>query len=124
MDERSNTKGDTRMNVHEDLVLRARVRLLSHNERILHGQEGLWVYRTLFAATPHAHAYKLALVLREQAESPQVAHQPEARTALLDEARAAATRIPADAPTYQTRMWEYTVTQLHELERRLGQPGQ
>ncbi|MFD8704813.1 hypothetical protein ACFV1W_19690 [Kitasatospora sp. NPDC059648] len=110
------------MNVHTDLVLKARVRLMSHNERILGGEEGLWVYRILFAVSPRAHAYKLAYVLRELSEtSPRVARLPEARRALLEQARAASARIPADAPAYQRRMWEHSVAQLREIERRLGQ---
>ncbi|MFI8462065.1 hypothetical protein [Kitasatospora sp. NPDC085464] len=111
-------------NVHGDLVLRARVRLLSHNERVLHGEEGLWVYRTLFAVTPHVYAYRLALVLREAAEGPRVAGLPQAREALLAEARAAAARIPADAPAYQRRMWEYAVADLRLTEQQVGRAGQ
>ncbi|CAM5292934.1 hypothetical protein ACIG0C_05550 [Kitasatospora aureofaciens] len=113
------------MNAHTDLVLKARIRLLSHNERILNGEEGLWVYRTLFTVNPHAHAYKLAYVLRELSEtSPRLAHLPEARQALLEEAGAAGCHIPADAPTYQHQMWNHTVAQLREIERRQGQAGQ
>ncbi|MFF7995004.1 hypothetical protein ACFZDG_35195 [Kitasatospora xanthocidica] len=108
------------MNVHGDLVLKARVRLLSHNERVLHGEEGLWVYRTLFAVTPHVYAYKLALVLREAAEGPRVAHLPGAREALLAEARAAAARIPAYAPDHQRAMWEYSVADLRLTEQQVG----
>ncbi|MFG3223871.1 hypothetical protein ACGF07_03670 [Kitasatospora sp. NPDC048194] len=109
------------MSVHADLVLKARVRLLSHNERILEGEEGLWVYRILFAVSPRSYAYRLAYVLRAAAESPRVAHLPGARQALLDEARAASARIPADAPAYQRGMWDHTVPGLREIERRLGQ---
>ncbi|MFJ9776406.1 hypothetical protein ACIRVF_35095 [Kitasatospora sp. NPDC101157] len=113
------------MNVHTDLVLKAQVRLMSHNERILTGEEGLWVYRTLFAARPHTHAYKLAYVLRELSEtSPRVARLPKARQALLEEARTVSARIPADAPAYQRRMWDHSIAQLREIERRLGQAVQ
>ncbi|MEU9048083.1 MULTISPECIES: hypothetical protein [unclassified Kitasatospora] len=110
-------------NVHGDLVLKARVRLLSHNERVLHGEEGLWVYRTLFAVSPQVYAFKLALVLREAAEGPRVAHLPEAREALLAQARAAAASIPAGAPAYQVRMWEHTVTDLRLTEQQAGRAG-
>ncbi|MEU8925809.1 hypothetical protein AB0D10_33580 [Kitasatospora sp. NPDC048545] len=108
--------------VHGDLVLRARVRLLSHNERVLHGEEGLWVYRTLFAVSPQVYAFKLALVLREAAEGPRVAHLPEAREALLAQARAVSARIPAHAPVRQVRMWEYSVTELRLAEQQVGRP--
>ncbi|MFI9366306.1 hypothetical protein ACIG5E_35430 [Kitasatospora sp. NPDC053057] len=112
------------MNAHTDLVLKARVRLMSHNERILEGEEGLQVYRTLFTANPHTYAYKLAYVLRDLSEThPRVTRLPEARRALLEEAKAASTRIPADAPAYQRRMWDHTMAQLREIERRLGQAG-
>ncbi|MFE6055870.1 hypothetical protein ACFQ6N_34430 [Kitasatospora sp. NPDC056446] len=106
--------------VHGDLVLRARVRLLSHNERVLHGEEGLWVYRTLFTVCPQVYAYRLALVLREAAEGPRAAHLPEARRALLAEARQAAAHIPAGAPGYQVRMWEYAVADLRLTEQQAG----
>ncbi|MFE3503880.1 hypothetical protein [Kitasatospora sp. NPDC059160] len=110
------------MNVHADLVLKARITLLSHNERILEGEEGLRVYRPLFAVNPHVYAYKLAYVLRTLAEtSPRAAARPGAREALLEEAHAASAHIPADAPDHQRRMWEHTVPQLQEFERRLGQ---
>ncbi|MBD0690084.1 hypothetical protein [Streptomyces sp. CBMA123] len=110
------------MSVHTDLVLKARVRLMSHNERILDGEGGLTVYRILFTVSPHIHAYKLAYVLRSLSEnSPQTTRTPGARQALLEEARAASTRIPADAPTHQRRIWDHTVAELREIERRLGQ---
>lgn len=60
--------------VHRDLVLKARVRLLSHNEWVLEAPEGLWVYRALFPASPRVYAYKLAYVLWTAAGSPRVAH--------------------------------------------------
>ncbi|MFF2747466.1 hypothetical protein ACFVVA_18195 [Kitasatospora sp. NPDC058048] len=107
------------MSVHEDMVLKARVRLLSHNERILRGEEGLWVYRALFAVSPAAHAYKLAFVLREAAEGPRVAHLPGARQALLDEARAACAHVPSHAPAHQVRMWEYPMAELRRIEQQI-----
>ncbi|WP_157882209.1 hypothetical protein [Streptomyces rubellomurinus] len=107
------------MRVHEDLVLRARVRLLSHNDRILYGEEGLQVYRVLFAANPRVYAYKLAVVLRMASESHRVAGLPEARQALVAEARAVSAHIPADAPAYQRRLWDSTVA---ELVLRDGRP--
>ncbi|MFE5587900.1 hypothetical protein [Kitasatospora sp. NPDC056531] len=113
------------MNVHADLVLKARVRLMSHNDRILDGEEGLWAYRTLFTVNPHIYAYKLAYVLRELSEtSPRTAHLPDARHALLKEAQAAAAHIPAHAPAYQRHMWDHTMSDLRQIERRLGQAGQ
>ncbi|MFF2080221.1 hypothetical protein ACFVXG_36360 [Kitasatospora sp. NPDC058162] len=112
------------MNVHADLVLKARITLMGHNDRILEGEEGMRVYRILFAVSPGIHAYRLAYVLRDLAEvSARAARRPGAREALLEEARAASAHIPADAPAYQRRMWEYPVAQLKEIERRLGQAG-
>ncbi|MFJ8477369.1 hypothetical protein [Kitasatospora sp. NPDC094011] len=109
------------MSVHKDLVLKARMRLMGHNERILTGEEGLWVYRILFTVSPRVHAYKLAYVLRELSETdPRAARVPEVRRALLEEARAVAARIPADAPAHQRRMWDHTVAELRDIERRLG----
>ncbi|MEV7359152.1 hypothetical protein [Kitasatospora sp. NPDC091276] len=102
---------------HRDLVLKARVRLLSHNEWVLDAPEGLWVYRALFPVSPHVYAYKLAHVLWTAAASPRVAHLPEARRALLEEARAACAHIPAGAPAHQVRMREYVAAALAELER-------
>ncbi|MER7849432.1 hypothetical protein ABTZ03_36470 [Kitasatospora sp. NPDC096077] len=105
----------------KDLVLAARMRLLSHNERILTGEEGMRVYRILFAVSPQVYAYKLAYVLRELGETdPRAARDPEVRRALLEEARAVAARIPADAPAHQRRMWEYSTAELLDIERRLG----
>ncbi|WBP90969.1 hypothetical protein [Kitasatospora cathayae] len=113
------------MNVHMDLLLAARVRLMSHNDRILTGEEGMRAYRILFTVSPRAYAYKLAYVLRELSESgARVARLPQARQALLEEAQAASTLIPADAPAYQRHMWDHTMAQLREIERRLGQAGQ
>ncbi|MFD5468788.1 hypothetical protein ACFWIQ_39215, partial [Kitasatospora sp. NPDC127059] len=83
---------------------------------------GLRVYRILFTATPHVYAYKLAYVLRDLSEtSPRAARMPGARQALLAQARAASAHIPADAPAHQRRMWEYSVAELRDIERRLGQ---
>lgn len=110
--------------MNADLVLRARVRLMSHNDRILEGEEGLQVYRILFTASPRVYAFKLAFVLREAAEGPRVAHLPKARQVLLDEAKAACAHIPADAPAYQRHMWDYTMSNLRQIERRLGQAAQ
>ncbi|MFD0399403.1 hypothetical protein ACFVHI_15170 [Kitasatospora sp. NPDC127121] len=107
---------------HRDLVLKARVRLLSHNEWILDAPEGLWVYRALFPVSPPVYAYKLAYVLWTAADSPRVAHLPQARRALLEEARAACAHIPAGAPAYQMRMPEYIAAALAGLEQE-GRAG-
>ncbi|MER8105265.1 hypothetical protein [Kitasatospora sp. NPDC094016] len=108
---------------HRDLVLKARVRLLSHNEWVLDAPEGLWVYRALFPASPRVYAYKLAHVLWTAAGSPRVAHLPEARRALLEEALAACAHIPAGAPAHQVRMREYVAAALAGLERQEGRAG-
>jgi hypothetical protein len=70
----------------QDMVMTARVRLLSANRRVVRGAEGLWIYRLLTQVEPEAYGSKLAYVLVEASASPLVSESPEQRSALLDEA--------------------------------------
>ncbi|AYC36388.1 hypothetical protein [Streptomyces griseorubiginosus] len=70
----------------QDMVVLARVRLLSANRRVVRGVEGLWIYRLLTQVEPEVYGSKLAYVLVEESGSPLVRGLPERRLALLDEA--------------------------------------
>ncbi|MGW0425095.1 hypothetical protein [Streptomyces sp. NPDC003015] len=70
----------------QDLVVLARVRLLSANCRVVRGVEGLWIYRLLTQVEPEVYGSKLAYVLVEESGSPLVQEVPERRLALLHEA--------------------------------------
>ncbi|MFC8516558.1 hypothetical protein [Streptomyces sp. NPDC057257] len=70
----------------QDMVVQARVRLLSANRRVVRGVEGLWIYRLLTQVQPEVYGSKLAYVLVEESNSPMVRELPERRLALLDEA--------------------------------------
>ncbi|MFF2365250.1 MULTISPECIES: hypothetical protein [unclassified Streptomyces] len=72
--------------MNQDMVMRARVLLLSANTRVVRGVAGLWIYRTLTPVDPEAYGSKLAYVLVEASASPLVRDLPERRMALLDEA--------------------------------------
>ncbi|MGW2785170.1 hypothetical protein ACWC3X_28615 [Streptomyces populi] len=82
----------------QDIVMRARVMLLSTNRRVVRGVEGLWIYRTLTRVDPEAYGSKLAYVLVEASTSPLVRDLPEQRMALLDEAVAVATALSPANP--------------------------
>ena len=69
-----------------DMLVLARVRLLSANRRVVRGVEGLWIYRLLTRVEPDVYGSKLAYVLVEESSSPLVRELPERRLALLDEA--------------------------------------
>ncbi|MEU5665455.1 hypothetical protein [Streptomyces longwoodensis] len=70
----------------QDMVMLAKVRLLSANRRVVRGTEGLWAYRLLTRVEPEVYGSKLAYVLVEESRSPSVRELPERRLALLDEA--------------------------------------
>ncbi|MEU5047247.1 hypothetical protein [Streptomyces griseorubiginosus] len=70
----------------QDMVVLARVRLLSANRRVVRGVEGLWIYRLLTQVEPEVYGSKLAYVLVEESGSPLLRELPERRLALLDEA--------------------------------------
>ncbi|MEU7011484.1 hypothetical protein [Streptomyces sp. NPDC046332] len=70
----------------QDMVVLARVKLLSANRKVVRGAEGLWIYRLLTQVEPEVYGSKLAYVLVEESASPLVRDLPERRLALLDEA--------------------------------------
>ncbi|MFJ3309531.1 hypothetical protein ACIPSA_42140 [Streptomyces sp. NPDC086549] len=82
----------------QDLVVMARVKLLSANRRVVRGVEGLWIYRLLTQVEPEVYGSKLAYVLVEASASPLVRELPERRLALLDEAVAVATALGTANP--------------------------
>ncbi|MET8450367.1 hypothetical protein [Streptomyces sp. NPDC005209] len=82
----------------QDIVLRARVMLLSANRRVVRGAEGLWIYRVLTQVEPEVYGSKLAYVLVEASGSTLVRDLPERRLALLDEAVAVATALSPANP--------------------------
>ncbi|MGW1067891.1 hypothetical protein ACWD4F_25610 [Streptomyces aureus] len=102
----------------QDIVMRARVKLLSANRRVVRGVEGLWIYRTLTKVDPEAYGSKLAFVLVEATSSPRVRNMPEQRMALLDEAVAVATALSPANP-YRDRVLELALAvRRAELEGR------
>ncbi|MGQ4335049.1 hypothetical protein [Streptomyces hayashii] len=70
----------------QDMVVLARVRLLSANRRVVRGAEGLWIYRLLTRVEPETYGSKLAYVLVEASASAALRDSPERRSALVDEA--------------------------------------
>ncbi|MET8100837.1 hypothetical protein ABZV29_30980 [Streptomyces sp. NPDC005236] len=84
--------------MNQDMVMRARVMLLSTNMRVVRGVQGLWIYRTLTPVEPEVYGSKLAYVLVEASASPLVRDLPERRTALLDEAVVVATALSPANP--------------------------
>ncbi|MFJ3235718.1 hypothetical protein [Streptomyces sp. NPDC086787] len=87
----------------QDMVVQARVRLLSANRRVVRGAEGLWLYRLLTQVEPETYGSKLAYVLVEASASPLVRELPERRLALLDEAVEVAKALGTSNP-YRARM--------------------
>ncbi len=81
-----------------DMVMRARVMLLSANTRVVRGVTGLWIYRTLTPVEPEVYGSKLAYVLVEACAAPLVRDLPERRMALLDEAVEVATALSPANP--------------------------
>ncbi|GAA3011609.1 hypothetical protein GCM10020229_23860 [Kitasatospora albolonga] len=104
--------------VDQERVLRARMRLLSLDRRLLRGTDGLWVYRTLVQVSPEAYGSRLARVLVEASGSERVAGLPGRRRALLAEAREWAERIEPGHP-YR----EKVMARLVEAELREGIGG-
>ncbi|AVV44648.1 hypothetical protein PYK79_38975 [Streptomyces sp. ID05-04B] len=87
----------------QDMVMLARVRLLSANRRVVRGAEGLWIYRLLTQVEPEVYGSKLAYVLLEASASPLVGEYPERRSALLDEAVEVAKALSTSNP-YRSKM--------------------
>jgi hypothetical protein len=101
--------------MNQDTVLRARVKLLSSNQRVLRGPDALWVYRALTQVSPQVYGSKLAHVLVEAAGSPRVRELPWARRALLEEAVALASALHAAHP-YRAKVLAKALEALEALE--------
>ncbi|SPF05657.1 hypothetical protein [Streptomyces sp. MA5143a] len=99
----------------QDMVLRAKVQLLSANRRVVRGVEGLWIYRLLTQVEPEVYGSKLAYVLVEASASPLVRELPGQRLALLDEAVAVATALDAANP-YRAKMLARALAARRELD--------
>ncbi|MFF2041091.1 hypothetical protein ACFVVX_11725 [Kitasatospora sp. NPDC058170] len=110
--------------VDRDLVLRARVLLLSTDRRVVRGARGLAAYRLLAQADAAVYGSKLAYVLLEAARSPQVQDLPQARSALLEEAVAVARALEEGNP-YRAKVLGRAREALQaEQARQAGQVGQ
>ncbi|MFJ7912921.1 hypothetical protein [Kitasatospora sp. NPDC096204] len=105
------------MRVHEDLVTRARIRLLLNDDWILTGKDALWVYRTLFAVSPRVYAHKLVHTLLDESRSPLVADLPAARLALLEEAAAATAWMGNDHNPYEPMVVDAVLHGLAALKK-------
>ncbi|MFI6493744.1 hypothetical protein [Streptomyces sp. NPDC050564] len=102
----------------QDMVVLARVKLLSANRRVVRGAEGLWIYRLLTQVEPEVYGSKLAYVLVEASASPLVRETPERRLALLDEAVTVATAL-GDANPYRAKVLARALAaRRRELESR------
>ncbi|MEW5542365.1 hypothetical protein AB1339_32530 [Streptomyces cyaneofuscatus] len=103
--------------MNQDMVLRAKVKLLSANRRVVRGVEGLWIYRLLTQVEPEVYGSKLAYVLVEASASPLVRELPGQRLALLDEAVAVATALRAANP-YRAKVLVRALATRRELDGR------
>jgi len=100
----------------QDIVMRARVMLLSANRRVVRGVEGLWIYRILTRVEPEAYGSKLAYVLVEASASPLVRESSEQRLALLDEAVEAAKALSASNPYRSTVLARALAARKREMD--------
>ncbi|MFF4895873.1 hypothetical protein [Streptomyces sp. NPDC001068] len=101
----------------KDIVVRARVQLLSANRRVVRGTEGLRIYRLLTQVQPEVYGSKLAYVLVEASMSAQVLEMPGQRLALLDEAIAVASALDTANP-YRDMVLGRALAARRELEER------
>lgn len=106
----------------QDMVVLARVRLLSANRRVVRGAEGLWIYRLLTQVEPEAYGSKLAYVLVEASASPLVRELPERRLALLDEAVEVAKALGASNPYRAKMLARALAARQREWEGRPAEP--
>ncbi|MGQ4361655.1 hypothetical protein [Streptomyces sp. SAS_272] len=102
----------------QDMVVLARVRLLSANRRVVRGAEGLWIYRLLTQVEPEVYGSKLAYVLVEASASPLVGESPERRSALLDEAVEVAKALSTGNPYRSKVLARALAARQRELEGR------
>ncbi|MEU8711911.1 hypothetical protein [Streptomyces sp. NPDC048663] len=104
----------------QEMVMRARVQLLSSNRLVVRGTEGLRIYRLLAQVEPEVYGSKLAYVLVEASASAQVRDLPERRLALLEEAVAVASSLSSANP-FRAKMLSRALAAKRELE---GRPAQ
>lgn len=102
----------------QDMVVLARVRLLSANRRVVRGAEGLWIYRLLTQVEPEVYGSKLAYVLVEASASPLVRELRERRLALLDEAVAVAKALATSNPYREKMLARALAARQREVEGR------
>ena len=108
--------------MEQDMVVLARVRLLSANRSVVRGAEGLWIYRLLTQVDPEAYGSKLAYVLVEASASPLVRELPERRLALLDEAVEVAKDLGTTNPYRAKMLARALAARQRELESRPAEP--
>ncbi|MGY5048910.1 hypothetical protein ACWDE0_25335 [Streptomyces sp. 900105755] len=106
----------------QDMVMRARVQLLSANRRVVGGTEGLRIYRLLTQVEPEVYGSKLAYVLVEASASPLVRELPGQRLALLDEAVAVASALDVANP-YRAKVLAKAFAARRELVAVLRDPA-
>ncbi|MFF4398600.1 hypothetical protein [Streptomyces sp. NPDC001480] len=106
----------------QDMIVLARVRLLSANRRVVRGDEGLWIYRLLTQVEPEVYGSKLAYVLVEASASPLVRELPERRLALLDEAVEVAKGLDTSNPYRAKMLARALAARQRELEGRPAKP--
>ncbi|MEU6236693.1 hypothetical protein [Kitasatospora sp. NPDC047058] len=83
--------------VDQDALLRARVLLLSSNDRILRGPKALGAYRLLASAAPEVYGSKLVVVLIREAIA-LAGSDPATAREVLDEAVAVAEALEERNP--------------------------
>ncbi|MDQ0688512.1 hypothetical protein QFZ56_007475 [Streptomyces achromogenes] len=106
----------------QDMVMLARVRLLSANRRVVRGAEGLWIYRLLTRVEPEVYGSKLAYVLVEASASPLVGESPDRRPALLDEAVEVAEALSTSNPYRSKMLTRALAARQREREGRPAEP--
>jgi len=105
-----------------DMIVLARVRLLSANRRVVRGAEGLWIYRLLTQVEPEVYGSKLAYVLVEASASPLVRELPERRLALLDEAVEVAKALSTSNPYREKMLARALAARQRERDGRPAKP--
>ncbi|MDX3638303.1 hypothetical protein [Streptomyces sp. MB09-02B] len=106
----------------QDMVVLARVKLLSANRRVVRGAEGLWIYRLLTRVEPETYGSKLAYVLVEASASPLLRELPERRLALLDEAVEVAKALDTSNPYRAKMLARALAAREREPEGRAAEP--
>ncbi|WP_354644014.1 hypothetical protein [Kitasatospora camelliae] len=108
--------------MNQDAVLRARMRLLSVDRRVLRGREGLAVYRLLTEVSPAVYGSKLAKVLVEASRSYEVRDKPQARRALLEKAVRVASALDPSNPFRDKTLGAALAALRAEVEAGIEEP--